>query len=138
MEQFPEISEPAAYHEPDFVKSGANFMMLEVALSTLLILSAACYLALGLRLVAGKREIGKASIGVMFMIVSLWVLGGAIEMLSTSFFVFSIGRAGHFIGTAFLPIAAYSCRVDPHSNRNGSACRDQCASRIHVVFADRQ
>ncbi|MCH7821082.1 MAG: diguanylate cyclase [Proteobacteria bacterium] len=109
VEQFPVISDLAAYHEPDFVKAGKVFMNMGFALAVLLILSAAGYLALGLRLVAGKRDIGTASIGVIFIIISLWVLGGAIEMLSTSFFVFTIGRTGHYIGTAFLPIAAYSC-----------------------------
>ena len=132
MEQFPEFGESAAYHEPDFVKPGAKFMILEVALSTLLILSAACYLALGLRLVLGKREIGKASVGVMFMIVSLWVLGGAIEMLSTSFFFFSIGRAGHFIGTAFLPIAAYSCFRE-YTGRSTSVRRIAVLMLIPIV-----
>jgi diguanylate cyclase (GGDEF)-like protein/PAS domain S-box-containing protein len=36
-------------------------------------------------------------------------MGGAVELMSMSFYVFSIGRTGHFIGTALLPIAAYVC-----------------------------
>jgi diguanylate cyclase (GGDEF)-like protein/PAS domain S-box-containing protein len=43
----------------------------------------------------------------MLVIITFWVTGGAVELLSTSAFMFSIGRPGHFVGTAFLPIAAY-------------------------------
>ena len=84
-------------------------MNLIVVLSVLLSLSAASYLLLGLRLVSGRREIGTTPIGMLFIIVSFWVLGGALELMSTSFYMFSIGRAGHFVGTAFLPVAAYVC-----------------------------
>jgi diguanylate cyclase (GGDEF)-like protein len=82
-------------------------MNLEVALSVLLIFSAACYLSLGIRLVASKREIGSMPIGALFVVVSIWVMGGAIELMSSSYLVFSIGRTGHFIGTAMTPVIAY-------------------------------
>ncbi len=82
-------------------------MNLEVALSVLLIFSAACYLSLGIRLVASKREIGSMPIGALFVVVSIWVMGGAIELMSSSYLVFSIGRTGHFIGTAVTPVIAY-------------------------------
>jgi diguanylate cyclase (GGDEF)-like protein len=84
-------------------------MNLIVVLSVLLSLSAACYLLLGLRLVSGRREVGTTPIGMLFIIVSFWVMGGALELMSTTFYMFSIGRAGHFVGTAFLPVAAYVC-----------------------------
>ena len=84
-------------------------MNLDVALSVLLIFSAACYLLLGIRLFASKREIGSMPIGVLFVVISIWVMGGAIELLSSTFGVFSLGRTGHFIGTALVPIAAYVC-----------------------------
>ena len=82
-------------------------MNLDVALAALLIFSAACYVLLGLRLVASKREVGSRPIGVLFIVISFWVMGGAVELLSTSFQMFSIGRTGHFIGTALVPIIAY-------------------------------
>ena len=82
-------------------------MNLEVALSALLIFSAACYLSLGVRLVAARREIGSVPIGAAFILVSIWVMGGAVELLSSTFTVFTIGRTGHFIGTALVPIVAY-------------------------------
>jgi diguanylate cyclase (GGDEF)-like protein len=84
-------------------------MNLDVALATLLVFSAACYLMMGSRLVAAKREVGSMPIGVLFVVISIWVAGGGIELLSESFAVFSIGRTGHFIGTALVPIVAYVC-----------------------------
>lgn len=84
-------------------------MNLDVALSTLLAFSAACYLMMGSRLVAAKREVGSMPIGVLFVVISIWVAGGAVELLAESFAVFSIGRTGHFIGTALVPIVAYVC-----------------------------
>ena len=84
-------------------------MNLDVALSILLIFAAASYLLLGSRLVASKREIGSMPIGVLFVVVSVWVMGGAIELMSSTFEVFAIGRTGHFVGTALVPIVAYVC-----------------------------
>lgn len=84
-------------------------MNLDLALSVLLIFTAACYLVMGMRLVASKREIGSMPIGVLLVVVSFWVMGGAIELLSSTFTVFAIGRTGHFIGTAMVPIVAYVC-----------------------------
>lgn len=82
-------------------------MNLYVSLSVLLIFAAACYALLGLRLVMSRREVGSVPIGVLFIVVSIWVMGGAIEMISSDFFTFSIGRTGHFVGTAIVPIVAY-------------------------------
>ncbi len=84
-------------------------MNLHVALAVVLIFSAACYALLGLRLVLSKREVGSVPIGVLFLVISLWVIGGAVELLSGTFVMFSIGRTGHFIGTALVPVVAYVC-----------------------------
>ncbi len=84
-------------------------MNLHVAIAVLLIFSAACYALLGTRLVVLKREVGSVPIGVLFVVIAFWVIGGAIELLSTSFAMFSVGRTGHFIGTALVPIVAYVC-----------------------------
>ena len=84
-------------------------MNLDMALSILLIFSAACYVLLGIRLIMAKREVGSVPIGMLFVIISFWVMGGAVELMSDSFLVFSIGRTGHFIGTALLPLAAFIC-----------------------------
>ena len=84
-------------------------MNLDVLLSTLLIFSAACYLSLGVRLVATKRTVGSLPMGALFLLVSVWVMGGAIELLASDFTVFSLGRTGHFIGTALVPVVAYVC-----------------------------
>lgn len=84
-------------------------MNLYVAISVLLIFSAACYALMGVRLIASKREVGTVPIGVLLIVISFWVIGGAIELLSSTFLMFSIGRTGHFIGTALLPVVAYVC-----------------------------
>src|SRR5210317_2368945 len=84
-------------------------MSLNTALSVLLIFSAACYALLGLRLITAKREIGSMPIGMLFIVISFWVIGGAVELLSSTFLMFSVGRTGHFIGTAFVPVVAYFC-----------------------------
>lgn len=82
-------------------------MNLVTLLSVLLTVGAAGYLLLGLRLCVGLGEKETIPVGVMFVVMSLWVLGGAIELMSSSFFVFSIGRTGHFVGTALVPVVAY-------------------------------
>jgi diguanylate cyclase (GGDEF)-like protein len=100
VEQFPENNGLAAYHKA---------MTLEITLAVLLMFTTACYFALGLRLVIGKREVGSRPMGVLFLVIAAWVVGGAIELMASSFYVFSIGRTGHFVGTASLPVAAYFC-----------------------------
>jgi len=82
-------------------------MNLDTALSVLLIFSAACYLLLGTRLIVSKREVGSVPLGALSLVISIWVMGGAVELMATTFEVFSIGRTGHFIGTALVPIVAY-------------------------------
>ena len=84
-------------------------MTLDVAIAVLLTFSAACYLLLGLRLIASKREVGSRPIGVLFIVISCWVMGGGVELLSTSFEMFALGRTGHFVGTSLVPIVAYVC-----------------------------
>lgn len=59
---------------------------------------------LAARLFAQKNEIGHSPIGLTFVVIGFWVLGGAIELLATTYDVFSIGRMGHFVGTAILPV----------------------------------
>lgn len=84
-------------------------MSLDVALSVLLIFSAACYALMGMRLILSQRKVGSRPIGLLFVVISVWVIGGAIEMLANTFLMFSIGRTGHFVGTALVPVVAYVC-----------------------------
>ena len=60
-------------------------MHLDVLLSILLIFSTASYLLLGLRLVASQRDNGSLPLGILFIVVSIWVMGGAIELMSSTF-----------------------------------------------------
>lgn len=82
-------------------------MTLDAALAALLLFSASCYVVIGARLVVGQREVGTRPIGWLFIVISLWVLGGAIELMSDTVSLFSIGRTGHFVGSALLPVVAY-------------------------------
>lgn len=82
-------------------------MNLDIALSVLLIFSAACYLMMGVWLIVSKREISSKPIGVLSVLICIWVMGGAIEFMSNTFTVFSIGRTAHFIGTALAPVLTY-------------------------------
>jgi diguanylate cyclase (GGDEF)-like protein len=84
-------------------------MNLLVAMSLLLGFSAVCYFLLGLRLIAGKREIGSLPLGAGFAVIAVWVFGGAVEMMATSELVFLTGRVGHFLGTALVPVLILLC-----------------------------
>jgi len=83
-----------------------------VILSILLGIAAAIYLLLGIRLIRNKRQIGGRPLAFLFLIVSYWVVGGAIELVATSHLVFTIGRTGHFVGTALVPVALLLCFRD--------------------------
>ena len=125
-------------------------MSMNAAFAALLLFSTAAYLALGVRLFFAKREIGTVPIGLLFVVISVWVVGGAIEQLSSSFFMFSIGRTCHFVGSAFVPVVAYVCfreyigkktsihrtnDVAHDSNRVGRSRCHKLRTRVHVVSA---
>lgn len=84
-------------------------MDMVVVLAVLLCASGVCYLLLGARLIRGTREAGVFPMGISALIVGLWVLGGAVEMLASSEVVFAIGRMGHFVGGALVPVALLVC-----------------------------
>jgi diguanylate cyclase (GGDEF)-like protein/PAS domain S-box-containing protein len=84
-------------------------MNLPVAMSVLLGFSAVCYFMLGVRLVGGKREIGSLPLGCAFIVIAYWVFGGAIEIMATSLPLFTIGRVGHYVGTALVPVFILLC-----------------------------
>jgi diguanylate cyclase (GGDEF)-like protein len=79
-------------------------MDMAVPLAALLFFSAVCYMLLAARLYAQTNEIGYQTIGLTFVVIGLWILGGAAELLATSYVIFSIGRIGHFVGTTILPL----------------------------------
>lgn len=82
-------------------------MNLEAVLSVLLIFGSVCYLSLGVRLAGYRRASGGLQIGALFVLISIWVIGSAIELLSSTYAVFSIGRTAHFIGAALVPVVAF-------------------------------
>ncbi len=79
-------------------------MEMTLILVILLCFSAVCYMLLAARLFAQKNEFGHLPIGLTFVVIGLWVLGGAVESVAPSYAVFSVGRFGHFVGTAILPV----------------------------------
>ena len=98
-------------------------MNMLVVLSVLIGFSAVCYFLLGVRLIGGKREIGSLPLGFAFLVISLWVLGGAIELMASSFLVFSI-----YVSANFWARSTFSChpdlRIGPCPGQNISTGRD--------------
>jgi len=84
-------------------------MNLSVVMSVFLGFAAVCYFLLGVRLISGKREIGSMPLGAAFFVISIWVLGGAVELMATTFPIFTIGRVGHYVGTALVPVLILLC-----------------------------
>jgi len=84
-------------------------MNLMLVLSFFVALGAVGYLLLAVRLFRGKRTVGSLPLALTFLVVGLWVFGGAIEMVAETFVLFSIGRVGHFLGTALVPITTLLC-----------------------------
>ncbi|MEM7433177.1 MAG: histidine kinase N-terminal 7TM domain-containing protein, partial [Pseudomonadota bacterium] len=82
-------------------------MVLDTLLAVILLIGAVGYIALGIQLIAGRRGVGTLPSGVLFLFVALWVMGGAIELFASSFFMFSVGRTFHYVGTSIVPIVAY-------------------------------
>ena len=81
-------------------------MSLSTLMSALLLLTALGYVSLGARILAARRGSGNPAIGVLFLLVSVWVAGGALELVATTLPVFLVGRTAHFIGTALIPVVA--------------------------------
>ena len=84
-------------------------MNLDLVLAAILFLCAAGYLILGAHLLVSRRETGSLPIGAIFALIAPILAGGGVELLAGSEFVFNIGRSGHFVSTALLPVAAYVC-----------------------------
>ena len=84
-------------------------MNLDSIIAVVLSLSAVGFLVLGTRLLLVTRRTGHSAIGGLFLVIGIWVAGGAVELLSTTYMQFSAGRTLHFFGTAFLPIVAFAC-----------------------------
>ena len=73
---------------------------------------------MGVRLLRGDNVIGGFQLGATFIVLGLWVLGGAVEMMATSFVVFSVGRTAHFVGTALVPVTLLICFRELHRQDN--------------------
>ena len=63
-------------------------------LSVLLGFSAVCYVLLGVRVTGAIRNTGGLPLGISLVLIGVWVLGGAVELIATSHPVFSAGHMG--------------------------------------------
>ncbi len=84
-------------------------MPLDAIFAVLLGFSAVCYGLLGARVMGGVREFGSIPLGLTFLVISVWVLGGAVEWIAPTYQMFSIGHLGHYVGTALVPISILIC-----------------------------
>jgi diguanylate cyclase (GGDEF)-like protein len=84
-------------------------MSADLVLPVILAFSAGCYILLGAKLLGSARESGSVPLALSLAVVGVWVLGGALELVATDYVVFSIGRVGHFIGTALVPVLILIC-----------------------------
>jgi diguanylate cyclase (GGDEF)-like protein len=84
-------------------------MTLYIILSVLLAACASGYMLLALRMLRGDRRIGSPAMGATFMVIGLWVLGGAIELVAISLPIFTVGRVMHFVGTGLVPVGIVVC-----------------------------
>jgi diguanylate cyclase (GGDEF)-like protein len=91
-------------------------MTLDFILSVLLACSAAGYMLLAMRMLKRKGGTGSPPMGATFMVIGLWVLGAAIELMAMSLPVFMIGRVTHFIGTGLVPVGILICFRDFSGN----------------------
>ena len=84
-------------------------MTLAAILSILLGFSAVCYMLLGIRSFGGQKEIGSVPLGITFILIGFWVLGGAVEFIAPTEKLFTFGRMGHWLGTALVPVSLLLC-----------------------------
>ncbi|MDH3439819.1 MAG: diguanylate cyclase [Gammaproteobacteria bacterium] len=80
-----------------------------VATSVFVGFTAVCYFLLGVRMIGGQRDVGSIPLGAAFLVIAVWVFGGAVEMMATSETVFTVGRVGHYVGTALVPVLILLC-----------------------------
>ena len=84
-------------------------MSLDAILAVLLGFSAVCYGLLGVRVMGGVREFGSVPLGLTFLVISVWVLGAAIEWVAPTYQMFTAGHLGHYVGTSLVPVSLLIC-----------------------------
>ncbi len=84
-------------------------MPLATILAVLLGFSAVCYGLLGARVIGGVREFGSVPLGLTFLVIALWILGGAVEWIAPTYLMFSVGHMGHYVGTSLVPVSLLIC-----------------------------
>ncbi len=94
---------------PDLGPEINDVMTLYFILAVLLACSAAGYMLLAMRMLKNQHGMGSPSMVATFMVIGLWVLGAAIELMAMSMPVFMLGRVMHFVGTGLVPVGILVC-----------------------------
>ncbi|MDX1403981.1 MAG: diguanylate cyclase [Woeseiaceae bacterium] len=79
-------------------------MSLDIVLAVLLGICASFYIRLAIRVLRGDNTVRSPATGLTFLVLGLWVLGGAIEQVAVTLEVFRIGRFLHFVGNSLVPV----------------------------------
>ncbi|MBT8084485.1 MAG: diguanylate cyclase [Woeseia sp.] len=86
-------------------------MTLFTALTAVFVASSCGYVALAARLCLSGNAASKR-VGIAFLLVALWVFSGALQLQVDFPLVVEVGRAGHFLGAALLPVVVlFACRT---------------------------
>ena len=106
---------------------------MEYVVACLMIASGVCYAILAVRNFRLPREPGHVSMALVGLGIAVWVIGGAAQLVTDSYLVYTLGRLGHFLGTAFVPVGlvvafrAYTRLRTTHSNIVLMLCLPVCS-----------
>jgi len=84
-------------------------MNLPVLLTLLMAIAAGGYLLLAFRLLRKERSAGSLPLGLVFVMLAIWVAGGALQTGLSSLLFFSAGHVAHYVATALTPILILIC-----------------------------
>lgn len=84
-------------------------MTFAAILFVILGLSAVGYVLLGIRVTGSIRNTAAAPLGITFILMGVWVAGGSVELVASSWDIYSVAHLGHFFGTAFVPVTLLIC-----------------------------
>lgn len=104
-------------------------MTLAAIMSAIMGFSALGYVLLGLLVTGSARNRANAPLGITFVLMGVWVAGGSVELVATSWSLFSVAHLGHFLGTAFVPVTLFIC----FRQYTGSAISNTVLSAMLVV-----
>jgi len=105
----------------------------EYVVASLMVASGFCYGILAVRFLRPPREPGQLAMALVGLGVSVWVLGGAAQLVTDSYLIYTLGRLGHICGAAFVPVGlavafrAYTRLTTTNSNIVLMMCLPVCS-----------